>query len=96
MIIQVDEESLKTTARQIRNTVWQLETCMNRIEQLLDETGQDWQGEAELAYEDKILDIRKRYETILNFFQAYAQEIEKMAENYENLEMKYAQQINSL
>lgn len=96
MKILMDEERMKAACSEIRNVCLELENCMMNIESLILSTGQDWQGEAEREFENKIFYIRKRYESILKFFRDYADEAEEIVDSYEAVEIKYAQMIKSL
>lgn len=96
MVISMEEERIIATSMGIRVVCQEMEICMNCIERILETVGQDWQGEAERAYERKILAVRHQYEKILSFFQRYAEELETVVKDYEEWEEKNASLIQNV
>ena len=96
MKIRIDEERVKTACAALRFTNKELETNMKEIERVVYSLGRDWKGEAEEAYEQKLLAACAEYRKILEFFRKYTVEIESMGNVYEEWERKNAVRIREL
>lgn len=96
VLIDIDEMKVKTTCSEIHFIAREMERCMNNIDNLIQSLGQEWKGDAEKAYEQKMMEIRRQYEKMLRFYDSFSDSIEAMLENYEENEMKYMSRINNI
>ncbi len=75
----IDAERLGEAGHEMEECRRQMQECMNRIENLVMGLDKSWQGQAELAYADKIIYVKSRYRVLDGFFRECAKEIQGYA-----------------
>lgn len=83
MKIYVDTGQLRKKGEDIKRIRDELQFNMEQIESLVRSVSGVWQGDAERAYESRILYVKKEYAHMLSFFDDYVALLESFAARYE-------------
>ena len=93
MYIELEEEQLQTTCIQMRRVLLNLEGCMKDLDQILGTVGNQWQGEAEVLFEKRLLETKKRYQKILISVGEFEKELTQFVNDFTDLENESAARI---
>ena len=94
MNIQVDTSQLVEKSNEIRTLKADLLNTMEQIEILVLSVNGGWQGDAERAFSEKILYVKKQFANIATFFDDYAELLKSFAYTYEQQETDLSSKIN--
>lgn len=94
MNIQVDTSQLVEKSNEIKTIRAELLNTMEQIEILILSVNGAWQGEAERAFSEKILYVKKQFANIAAFFDDYAELLKGFAYTYEQQETDISSKIN--
>ena len=94
MNIQVDPNQLMEKSNDIRLLEQELLKIMDEIELLVLSVNGSWQGDAEQAFAQKILYVKKQFANIATFFEDYAEVLKTFAYAYEQQEADLSSKIN--
>ncbi len=94
MNIQVDTSQLVERSSEINALRTELSNIMEQIEILILSVNGGWQGDAERAFSEKILYVKKQFANIANFFEEYAGLLKSFAYTYEQQESDISSKIN--
>ncbi len=94
MEIQVNANSLNDKSNEIQSLKFELEKIMEEIELLVLSVNGSWQGNAERAFAEKIIFVKKQFSHIATFFDDYAKLLKNFAYTYEQQETDLASKIN--
>ncbi|MBO5869592.1 MAG: WXG100 family type VII secretion target [Clostridia bacterium] len=94
MNIQVDPSRLIEKSNEIKTLKIDLLNTMEQIELLVLYVGGSWQGDAERAFAEKILFVKKQFGNIATFFDDYAELLKSFAYTYEQQETDLSSKIN--
>ena len=94
MNIQVDTSQLVEKSNEIRTLKADLLNTMEQIEILVLSVNGGWQGDAERAFSEKILYVKKQFANIATFFDDYAELLKVFAYTYEQQETDLSSKIN--
>ena len=94
MNIQVDTSQLVEKSNEIRTLKADLLNTMEQIEILVLSVNGGWQGDAERAFSEKILYVKKQFANIATFFDDYAELLKAFAYTYEQQETDLSSKIN--
>lgn len=93
MVVQVNTDQMISKGNEVKGIKNELRMNMEQIEQLVLGLSGEWQGEAERSFEQKILFVRKQFDSILSFFGEYADLLILFADSYDNLENEISAKI---
>ncbi|MCM1244436.1 MAG: WXG100 family type VII secretion target [Roseburia sp.] len=93
-MIVFDVEQMKQTSEHIFETFQEIQENMKRIEQIVMDVRGDWQGEAEKAFEKKLLYVKAQFAPVQQFWKEYAVQIREQAELYEEHESEIRSKLN--
>lgn len=91
MNIQVDTSQLVEKSNEIKTMRAELLNTMEQIEILILSVNGAWQGDAERAFSEKILYVKKQFANIAAFFDDYAELLKGFAYTYEQQETDLSQ-----
>lgn len=94
MNIQVDTSQLNQKSNEIRSLKIDLLNTMDQIELLVLSVNGGWQGDAERAFSEKILYVKKQFASIATFFDDYSELLKNFAYTYEQQESDLSSKIN--
>ena len=94
MEIQVNTAQLVQSSNDIKSVKQDLVNTMDQIETLVLSVHGSWQGNAERAFAEKILYVKKQFSGIAAFFDDYAELLKKFASSYEQQEADLSSRIN--
>ncbi len=94
MDIQVNTNQLESRSNEIQFLKAELENIMEEIELLVLSVNGSWQGDAERAFAEKIIYVKKQFSHISTFFDDYAKLLKKFAYTYEQQETDLSSKIN--
>ena len=94
MDIQVDSSQLVEKSNEINILTTEMSKIMENIEILVLSVNGGWQGDAEKAFSEKILYVKKNFAPIATFFKDYAELLKSFAYAYEQQEANLASKIN--
>lgn len=94
MNIQVDTSQLVEKSNEVNILTAELLRTMEEIEILVLSVNGGWQGDAEKAFSEKILYVKKHFSHIATFFKDYADLLKNFAYSYEQQESDLASKIN--
>ncbi len=94
MDIQVDTAQLAEKSYAIKGLKTELSKIMEEIEILVLSVNGSWQGDAERAFSEKILYVKKQFGEIAAFFDDYAELLKLFAYTYEQQETDFSSKIN--
>lgn len=94
MNIQVDTSQLVEKSNEIKTIRAELLNTMEQIEILVLSVNGDWQGDAERAFSEKILYVKKQFANIAAFFDDYAELLKGFAYTYEQQETDLSSKLN--
>lgn len=94
MNIQVDTSKLVDKSNEIKSLKTELVNTMEQIEILVLSANGGWQGDAERAFSEKILYVKKQFANIATFFDDYAELLKSFAYTYEQQETDLSSKIN--
>lgn len=93
-MIVFDAEQMKQTSEQMLGNVQKMQENMKRIEQIVMDVRGDWQGEAEKAFEKKLLYVKAQFVPLQQFWKEYAVQIREQAELYAEHESEIRSKLN--
>lgn len=94
MNIQVDTSQLVEKSNEIKTLKADLLNTMEQIEMLVLSANGGWQGDAERAFSEKVLYVKKEFANIATFFDDYAELLKGFAYTYEQQETDLSSKIN--
>lgn len=94
MNIQVDTSRLIEKSNEIKTLKIDLLNTMEQIETLVLSVNGSWQGDAERAFSEKILFVKKQFTNIATFFDDYSELLKGFAYTYEQQETDLSSKIN--
>ena len=94
MDIQVDSSQLVEKSNEINILTAEMSKIMENIEILILSVNGGWQGDAEKAFSEKILYVKKNFSPIAAFFKEYAELLKSFAYAYEQQEADLTSKIN--
>lgn len=94
MNIQVDTSQLVEKSNEIKALKAELLNTMEQIEIIVLSVNGGWQGDAERAFSEKILYVKKQFASIATFFDDYAELLKGFAYTYEQQETDLSSKIN--
>lgn len=94
MNIQVVTSQLVEKSNEIKTLKADLMNTMEQIEMLVLSVNGGWQGDAERAFSEKILYVKKQFANIATFFDDYAELLKGFAYTYEQQETDLSSKIN--
>lgn len=94
MNIQVDTSKLVDKSNEIKSLKTELVNTMEQIEILVLSVNGGWQGDAERAFSEKILYVKKQFANIATFFDDHAELLKSFAYTYEQQETDLSSKIN--
>ena len=94
MNIQVDTSQLNQKSNEIRSLKIDLLNTMDQIELLVLSVNGGWQGDAERAFSEKILYVKKQFASIATFFDDCSELLKNFAYTYEQQESDLSSKIN--
>ena len=94
MNIQVDTSQLVEKSNEIKILKADLVNTMEQIELLILSVNGGWQGDAERAFSEKILFVKKQFANIATFFDDYSELLKGFAYSYEQQETDLSSKIN--
>lgn len=94
MNIQVDTSRLIEKSNEIKMLKIDLLNTMEQIEALVLSVNGSWQGDAERAFSEKILFVKKQFANIATFFDDYSELLKGFAYIYEQQETDLSSKIN--
>ena len=94
MNIQVETSRLIERSNEIRTLKAELLNTMEQIELLVLSANGSWQGDAERAFSEKIIYVKKQFANIATFFEDYAELLKGFAYTYEQQETDLSSKIN--
>lgn len=94
MNIEVNLSRLYEVSNEVKNINASLQGTMDEIEQLVLSVRGDWQGEAELAFSEKIIYVKNQFSSISSFFDDYSDLLKSFAVGYEQQEADISAAIN--
>ena len=94
MNIQVDTSQLVEKSNEIKILKADLVNTMEQIELLILSINGGWQGDAERAFSEKILFVKKQFANIATFFDDYSELLKGFAYTYEQQETDLSSKIN--
>lgn len=94
MNIQVDTSQLVEKSNEIKTMRAELLNTMEQIEILILSVNGAWQGDAERAFSEKILYVKKQFANIAAFFDDYAELLKGFAYTYEQQETDLSSKLN--
>ncbi len=94
MVIEVDSVSMTEKCGEIHALKQELQNTMDRIELLVLSVRGAWQGDAERAFSEKILSVKKQFSHIADFIDEYAELLCSFAFSYEQQEKDLSSKIN--
>lgn len=95
-MIVFDAEKMQQASEQMLEVLQEMQMNMRRIEQFVHDVKGDWQGEAEKAFEKKLLHVKVQFVPLQRFLQEYARQIEEQAEIYEEHELEIRSKLNGV
>lgn len=93
MKLAVDSEKLKETAGMMQEEIQKLSLCMDAVCSAVRALDGEWQGQAERAYEQKLLMVRQEYAGLEEALLAFSRILLKAADRYEQLDSDFAAAI---
>ena len=94
MTIQVEPSQLAEKSNEINILTSEMLKTMDEIEILVLSVNGGWQGDAERAFSEKILYVKKQFSHIATFFNDYANLLKDFAYTYEQQETDLSSKIN--
>ena len=94
MNIQVDTTKLVQKSNDIKSVKLDLMSTMDQIEELVLSVNGSWQGQAERAFSEKIIYVKKQFSGIATFFDDYSELLKQFAYSYEQQEADLSSKIN--
>lgn len=94
MNIEVNLSRLHEVSNQIKSVNASLLNTMNEIELLILSVNGEWQGDAERAFSEKIIYVKKQFSAISSFFDDYSNLLNSFAVGYEQQESYLTAAIN--
>lgn len=94
MNIQVDTSQLVQKSNEIKSLKIDLLNIMDQIELLVFSVNGGWQGDAERAFSEKILYVKKQFANIAAFFDDCSELLKGFAYTYEQQETDLSSKIN--
>ena len=94
MNIQVDTSQMVEKSNEIKILKADLVNTMEQIELLILSVNGGWQGDAERAFSEKILFVKKQFANIATFFDDYSELLKGFAYTYEQQETDLSSKIN--
>ena len=94
MNIYVDTDVMVQKSNEIKVLTDELKKIMEEIELLVLSVNGEWQGDAEKAFSEKIIYVKKQFSHISTFFDDYADLLNKFAYVYEQQESEITSKIN--
>lgn len=94
MDIQVEPIKLIEKSNEIKTVTSELTRVMDDIEFLVLSLNGNWQGDAERAFAEKIIFVKKHFSDIATFFNDYSDLLDKFANVYEQQESDLSSKIN--
>ena len=94
MDIQVEPIKLIEKSNEIKTVTSELTRVMDNIEFLVLSLNGNWQGDAERAFAEKIIFVKKHFSDIATFFNDYSDLLDKFANVYEQQESDLSSKIN--
>ena len=94
MDIRVDTSQLIGKSNEIKALKAELINTMEQIQTLVLSVSGGWQGDAERAFSEKIIYVKKQFASIATFFDDYAELLRGFAYTYEQQETDLSSKIN--
>lgn len=96
MQILVDPDAIKRRIERIYLTRVEIEKELDKIEQVVNSLGYDWQGESERVYRSKLDFIRKEYDKLIRFYDELNAILREISEKNDKIEHSVINLINNV
>lgn len=94
MQIHADTSQLAEKSGEIQTLTADLRHTMEQTEALVLSLNGPWQGDAERAFSERILYVKRQFDNIATFFDDYAALLKSFAQAYEQQEADLSSKIN--
>lgn len=94
MYIQVDTSNLFEISNEIKSVQADIQHIVDQVEKVVFSSIGSWQGEAERAFAEKIMYVKKQFVDTGAFFDEYANLLKNFAYMYEQQEKDLSSKIN--
>lgn len=95
-MIVFDTEQMNQASGQMMEVLQELQVNMRQIELLVRDAEGDWQGEAEKAFQKKLLHVKEKFVPLQRFLKEYAEQVQEQAEIYEEHETEIRSKLNGV
>lgn len=96
MIVSSDKHYLYSASDQMLELRDELKRLQFNIEQLVFSTCDEWQGEAEKTFANKVITINEQYNRLCSFIDDYACLLKQFADEYEAMDKTVADRIKRI
>ena len=83
MEIYVDTVSLRDKCNDMQVVSNDIKVCMNKLESVLIETCEQWEGDAEKAFAGRVLYMKKEYMELVSFIDEYISFVRRASDFYD-------------